>query len=180
MTASILAVSQSGRHTFSKPNQLSIRLLRGLGVEGDAHMGEKVRHRYHVARNPDAPNLRQVHLIHGELLDELRAGGFSVGPGDMGENITTRGVDLLGMSRGTRLRLGDFAIVEITGLRSPCKQIDGFAPGLMAAVLDKSPDGAVIRKSGVMAVVIAGGEVRPGDPIDIQPRSGPFEALAPV
>lgn len=180
MSASIVAVNLSGKHTFSKPSQLSIRLLRGLGVEGDAHMGETVKHRYHVARNPDAPNLRQVHLIHRELFDELRAAGFDVGPGDMGENVTTSGVDLLNLPRGTRLRLGDFAIVELTGLRSPCKQIDGFQPGLMNAVLDRDADGNRVRKSGVMAIVIAGGEVRPGDPIEIQRRSGPAEKLAPV
>ncbi len=180
MPAKVVAVSQSGRHSFSKSNQLSIRLLRGLGVEGDVHMGEKVKHRYHVARNPEAPNLRQAHLIHSELFDELRAKGFSVVPGAMGENITTSGVNLLGLPRGAWLRLGDEAIIEITGLRSPCKQIDAFQPGLLHAVLDRDTEGALVRKSGVMGIVIAGGEVRPGDPIEIILRTGVRERLAPV
>lgn len=167
-------------HRFSKPGQLSIRLLRGLGVEGDAHMGEKVKHRYHVARNPDAPNLRQVHLIHAELFDELRGKGFAVNPGDLGENVTTAGVDLLSLPRGTWLRLGDDAIVELTGLRSPCKQIDAFLPGLMNAVLDRDDNGGLARKSGVMAVVVAGGDVRAGDPIVVTMRAGPRERLEPV
>ena len=180
MIASVVAVSLSGRHTFSKPNQLSVRLVQGLGVEGDAHMGEKVKHRYHVARNPDAPNLRQVHLIHRELFDELRAAGFDTRPGELGENITTEGVDLLNLPRGARLRIGDEAIVELTGLRSPCVQIDRFQPGLLAVVLGRDADGATVRKSGVMGIVIADGEARPGDPISIEMPAGPRERLAPV
>lgn len=180
MTARVVAVSLSGAHSFSKPNQLSIRLLRGLGVEGDAHLGEKVKHRHHVALDPDAPNLRQVHLIHAELFDELRERGFVVSPGDLGENITTSGVDLLSLPRGTWLRLGDDAIVELTGLRSPCKQIDRFQPGLMNAVLDRDAAGALVRKSGVMGIVIAGGEIAPGDLIETRLREGVQEKLAPV
>ncbi len=180
MSPRVLAVSLGRAHTFKKANQLSIRLLRGLGVEGDAHMGEKVKHRYHVARDPDAPNLRQVHLIHAELFDELRAKGFAVGPGDLGENATTTGLDLLSLPRGTWLRLGDDAIVELTGLRSPCKQIDAFQPGLMNAVLDRDAAGEMIRKSGVMGIVIAGGDVLAGDPIVVTMRSGPREPLRPV
>ena len=180
MTAHIIAVSLSGRHTFSKPNQLSVRLVAGLGVEGDAHLGEKVKHRYHAARDPDAPNLRQVHLIHAELFDELRVAGFDVRPGELGENITTRGIDLLNLPRGTRLKLGDDAMVELTGLRSPCVQIDAFRAGLKAAVLARDAEGGVVRKSGVMAIVLVGGEVRPGDRISVEMPEGPLEQLMPV
>lgn len=161
----VVAVCRSPAHTFSKPCEESIRLLAGLGVEGDAHRGVTVKHRSRVKADPTQPNLRQVHLIHEELHDELRAGGFDVAPGRMGENVTTRGIDLLGLPTGTRVALGDSAVVEITGLRNPCAQLDGFQPGLRAAVLDRDADGGLIRKSGVMGIVIAGGEVRPGDPI---------------
>ena len=174
------AVSLSRTHTFTKPNDDSITLLEGLGVEGDAHLGVTVKHRSRVARTPDAPNLRQVHLIHAELHDELRAGGFDVGAGAMGENVTTRGVDLLGLPTGTRLHLGDVAVVEVTGLRNPCAQLDGFQPGLMAAVLDRDAEGNVIRKAGVMSVVLAGGSVRPGDPIRVELPPTPHQPLAPV
>lgn len=178
--AVVTAVSRSATHSMSKPNHDSIRLLTGLGVDGDAHLGATVQHRSRVARDPSQPNLRQVHLIHAELLDELRVAGFAVSPGRMGENITTRGVDLLGLPTGTRLRLGDQAVVEITGLRNPCHQLNGVQPGLMAAVLDRDADGRLIRKAGVMAVVIADGEVRPGDPIRVDLPSLPHRPLAPV
>jgi MOSC domain-containing protein YiiM len=163
-----------------KPNQLVIRLVAGLGVDGDAHSGKTVKHRSRVARNPHAPNLRQVHLIHAELLDELSTRGLPVGPGEMGENITTRGLDLLSLPAGTRLRIGDEAIVEVTGLRNPCKQLDDIHPGLMAATLARSPRGQLIRKAGVMSVVLVGGEVRPGDPIHIELPALPHRALEPV
>src|SRR6185503_426556 len=133
-----VAVSRSATHTMSKPNQASIRLIAGLGVEDDAHQGVTVKHRSRVARNPDEPNLRQVHLIHAELHDELRAIGLEAAPGAMGENVTTRGVDLLALPAGTRLALGDTAVVEVKGLRNPCRQLDGIAPGLMAATLDRA------------------------------------------
>ncbi len=174
------AVHSSPAHTFSKPARSSIRLLAGLGVEGDAHAGEKVKHRSRVARNPAQPNLRQVHLIHGELHDELRAKGFAVAPGDMGENVTTRGIDLLALPTGTRLRLGAEAVVEITGLRNPCAQLDGFQDGLMSAVLDRDPGGALVRKAGVMAVVTAGGEVRAGDAIEVELPAGERRPLEVV
>jgi hypothetical protein len=164
----VAAVSRAGDHIFSKANEDCIRLLAGLGVQGDAHLGRTVQHRSRVARDPSQPNLRQVHLIHAELHDELRTRGFAVMPGDMGENITTRGVDLLGLPTGTRLRLGDSAVVDVTGLRNPCVQLNHFQFGLMAAVLDRTSDGAVIRKAGVMAVVVTGGEVRPNDPITVE------------
>src|ERR1700722_6054852 len=158
MPATVIAVSLSPGHTFSKPNKGGIRLLAGLGVEGDAHMGVTVKHRSRVAKDPTVPNLRQVHLIHAELHDELETAGFRLAPGVMGENVTTRGVDLLGLPLGARLRLGAEAVVEITGLRNPCAQLNKIQPGLMAATLDRDADGNLVRKAGVMAVVLAGGE----------------------
>jgi MOSC domain-containing protein YiiM len=180
MQGTVAAVSRSATHTFSKLTEPAIRLIAGQGVEGDAHRGELIKHRSRVARDPSQPNLRQVHLIHAELHDELVAGGFTVAPGNMGENVTTRGIDLLALPTGTLLHLGTSAVVEVTGLRNPCKQLDGFEPGLMAAVLDRDPDGNVVRKAGVMAVVRAGGEVRPGDPVRVEPPPAPHRPLAPV
>jgi MOSC domain-containing protein YiiM len=165
---------------MAKANRAVVRLLAGLGVQGDAHLGTTVQHLSRVRRDPTQPNLRQVHLIHGELLDELQTGGFDVVAGQMGENITTRGVDLLGLARGTTLRLGDEALVEVTGLRNPCRQLDGVQEGLMAAVLDRDERGTLIRKAGVMAVVLRGGEVRPGDPIVISEPEGAPQPLEPV
>jgi MOSC domain-containing protein YiiM len=180
MDGVVTAVCRSARHTFGKPTEASIRLLEGLGVEGDAHVGSTVRHRSRVARDPSQPNLRQVHLIHAELHDELIAAGFDVTPGQMGENVTTRGVDLLGLPRRTRLRLGATATVEVMGLRNPCVQLDRFQPGLMAAVLGRDRHGNLIRKAGVMAIVLVGGEVLPGDAIHIELPSEPHQALKPV
>lgn len=180
MTGEVEAVSRGGRHTFSKSNELWIRLVAGLGVEGDAHMGATVQHRYDARRRPHAPNLRQVHLISAELHDELRAAGFSVGAGDLGENVTTRGLDLLALGTGTRLHLGDEAVVEVTGLRTPCVQIDRFQPGLMAAVLGRNEHGGVVRKAGIMSIVLRGGDVRAGDPIRVVRPAGPHVPLAPV
>ncbi|MPZ23630.1 MAG: MOSC domain-containing protein [Dehalococcoidia bacterium] len=176
----VVAVSRSATHTMVKPNQGSIRLLAGLGVEGDAHMGKTVKHRSRVARDPAQPNLRQVHLVHGELHDELLAKGLGVEPGQMGENVTTRGIDLLGLPTGTRLHLGDAAVVEVTGLRNPCAQLDGVCDGLMAATLDRDVNGNVVRKAGVMSVVIAGGEVLPGDAILVELPAGAQKPLEPV
>lgn len=180
MTASVTAVSLSPRHTMSKPNAASIRLLPGLGIEGDAHQGTTVKHRSRVAKDPTVPNLRQVHLIHAELFDELREAGFEVSPGLMGENVTTRGVDLLGLPTGARLRLGSEAVIEVTGLRNPCRQLDGLQPGLMAATLERDVDGNLVRKAGIMAIVLEGGEVRAGDPIRVELPAPPLRPLAPV
>ena len=180
MNAQVMAVSSSATHDFSKEGRGAIRLLVGLGIEGDAHAGATVQHRSRAARDPDQPNLRQVHLIHAELHDELRAGGFAVAAGDMGENITTAGVALLDLPTGTRLRLGEAAIVELTGLRNPCAQLDGLQQGLMAATLDRDAGGNLVRKAGVMGVVLAGGIVRPGDPIAIELPPAPHLPLAPV
>jgi MOSC domain-containing protein YiiM len=174
------AVSRRATHELTKPNQKVIRLLVGLGVEGDAHAGKTVKHRSRVARDPNQPNHRQVHLIHAELHDELRMAGFAVSAGQMGENITTRGVDLLELPLGTRLRLGDAAVIEVTGLRNPCPQLDGIAPGLMGATLERDEHGNLIRKAGVMAIVVAGGEVRPGDSIRVELPPTPHRALEPV
>lgn len=176
----VTAVARSGTHAFSKANEDRITLLTGLGVEGDAHAGETVKHRSRVARDPTQPNLRQVHLIHAELHAELQAAGFRVVAGDLGENVTTRGVDLLRLSTGTRLHLGATAIVEVTGLRNPCVQLDRFQPGLMAACLDRDAQGRLIRKAGVMGIVLAPGEVRPGDPIRVELPPGPHRQLEPV
>jgi MOSC domain-containing protein YiiM len=178
--ATVLAVSQSATHSMSKRPALSIRLLAGLGVEGDAHAGVTVKHRSRVARDPTQPNLRQVHLIHAELHDELRAAGYALAPGQMGENITTRGIDLLSLPTGTRLRLGPEAIIEVTGLRNPCNQLNGIQPSLMNAVLDRDADGNLIRKAGVMGIVLTGGDVRAGDGIEVVVPEGALRALAPV
>jgi MOSC domain-containing protein YiiM len=165
---------------MTKPNEASIRLLAGLGVDGDAHLGETVKHRSRVKRDPTRPNLRQVHLIHAELHDELARAGFKVVPGEMGENVTTRGVDLLALPTGTRLHLGETAVVEVTGLRNPCAQLDGIQPGLMEATLARDARGALVRKAGIMAVVRAGGDVRPGDPIRVELPPEPHHTLEPV
>lgn len=180
MSACVVGVSRDSDHRFSKPAASAIRLIAGLGVEGDAHAGSTVQHLSRIKRDPTVPNLRQVHLIHAELHDELAAKGFAVGPGDMGENITTRGVDLLGLPVNARLRLGAEAIVEIKGLRNPCYQLDAFQKGLMAACLDKGSDGTLIRKAGIMGIVITGGEVRPGDPISVELPPQPHTALVVV
>lgn len=176
----VIAVSASDSYTFSKPNQASIELVAGLGVAGDAHQGVTVKHRSRVRQDPTQPNLRQVHLMHAELHDEVNGQGFSVKAGDLGENVTTRGLDLLALPRGTRLQLGESALVEITGLRNPCAQIDNFQKGLLAAVLDKDEAGNVIRKAGIMGVVLTGGLVRPGDAIQVQLPAGPHQPLAVV
>jgi MOSC domain-containing protein YiiM len=176
----IVAVHRTAVHSVTKKEHARIRLLAGLGVEGDAHCGVRVQHRSRVARDPTQPNLRQVHLIHSELHDELRASGLEIRPGEMGENVTTRGIDLLDLPAGARVRLGSDAVVEITGLRNPCVQLDGLRAGLMAAVLERRTDGSLVRKAGVMGVVVAGGEVGPGDAIEIELPRGPHVPLAPV
>jgi MOSC domain-containing protein YiiM len=180
MTPVVTAVSRSPRHGFSKQNELWIRLVAGIGVEGDAHAGETVQHRSRKRWTPHLPNLRQVHLVHAELHDELRAAGFDVAPGDIGENVTTRGIDLLALPTGTRLHLGDAAVVEVTGLRNPCVQLDRFQDGLTAATLDRDENGELVRKAGIMGVVLTGGDVRAGDPIRVELPPGPHHPLKPV
>lgn len=180
MTATVVAVSRRPGHHFSKTNALFITLIAGIGVDGDGHAGATVKHRSRVLANPNQPNLRQVHLIHSELFDELREAGFVVNPGDLGENVTTRGIDLLSLPARTRLRLGAEAVIEVTGLRNPCVQIDRFQQGLMAAVIGRDAEGRPAYKAGVMAVVIAGGVVRPGDAIAIELPAEPHERLVRV
>jgi MOSC domain-containing protein YiiM len=176
----VVAVSRHAIHAFSKRAERHIRLIAGVGVAGDAHAGRTVQHLSRVRRDPRQPNLRQVHLIHAELHDELQAAGFVVSAGQMGENITTRGVALLALPTGTRLHLGEEAVVEVTGLRNPCFQLDRFQQGLMAAVLERRDDGEVVRKSGVMGIVLAGGEVRPGDEIRVELPAEPHRPLGLV
>lgn len=176
----VVAVSLRPGHHFSKTPSLGIHLLTGLGVTGDAHMGATVKHRSRVRKDPTQPNLRQVHLIHAELFDELRTKGFAVKPGELGENVTTSGIDLLALPAGTRLHLGESAVVEITGLRNPCTQIDDFQQGLMAATLDRDAAGNLVRKAGIMSVVIRDGDVRPGDAIGVELPSAPHRRLQPV
>ena len=176
-TPQVVAVAASTTHSFTKQTLPVIRLVEGLGVEGDAHAGETVQHLSRVRRDPTAPNLRQVHLIHAELFEEVHGSGHRVLAGDLGENVTTCGVDLLGLPVGTVLLLGDTAEVLVTGLRNPCLQIDTFQPGLLGQVVHRDADGSVVRKTGVMGVVRRGGEVRPGDPVTVVLPDGPHRAL---
>jgi MOSC domain-containing protein YiiM len=176
----VLAVHRSASHTFSKRTLDSITLVAGLGVEGDAHAGGTVRHRSRVARDPHQPNLRQVHLVAAETLAALSAQGFDVAPGTIGENITTAGIDLFALPTGSLVRFGSDALVAVTGLRNPCRQLDDVAPGLMAALLDRDRTGQLVRKAGVMGVVVQGGEVRAGAPIAVVVPPGPHHPLACV
>ncbi|MGA5498059.1 MOSC domain-containing protein [Streptomyces cinereoruber] len=180
MSGTVTAVSSNGEYSFTKPNRDSIMLLAGLGVEGDVHAGVTVKHRSRVAQDPTQPNLRQVHLIHEELFAEVSAEGFEVVPGDLGENITTRGIDLLGLPVGTLLRIGDHAVLEVTGLRNPCLQIDNFQNGLLKQVVGRDEDGSVVRRAGVMSIVKQGGAVYPGDTIEAELPSGPHRPLERV
>ncbi len=180
MDCIVVSVSCSAAHSVSKVVRPAIQLLTGLGVEGDAHLVVTVQHRSRAARDPGEPNLRQVHLIHIELYDELSAAGFTLSPGVMGENITTRGVDLLALPTGARLEIGPSAIVEVTGLRNPCSQLDGIQAGLMSATLARDAEGNLIRKAGIMAIVLADGLVQPGDPIKIVLPPPPRSPLEPV
>ena len=180
MGAQVIAVSLNAKHDFSKVNQEKIKLIAGLGVEGDAHFGETVKHRSRMAKNPQQPNLRQVHLIHAELHDELQAKGFNLLPGQMGENITTQGIDLLGLPTDTILRIGNSAAIQITGLRNPCAQLNGLQQGLMAAVLDKDISGRLIRKAGIMGIVAATGEISVGDKIEVELPPLPHRILEKV
>ena len=180
MRYEISAVHRKPTHSLSKTTVLSIELVPGHGVRDDAHYGVTVKHRSRVAKDPTQPNLRQVHLLHEELFAEVLIAGCSVLPGKMGENITTRGLDLLSLSAGTRLRLGTHAVVEITGLRNPCAQLEEFSPGLLAAVSGRAADGSLIRKAGVMAIVLEGGLVQAGDQIVIVHGPEEYRTLQPV
>jgi len=173
----VVAVCRSPSHDFSKPVEDAIELVEGLGVKGDSHFGATVQHVVRVREDPTKPNLRQVHLMHCELFEELKASGFSVAPGEIGENITTRGIDLLGLPDGTLLHIGKAAVVRVTGLRNPCKQLDRFQTGLMSALLGRDAEGNITRKSGIMSVVLRGGEVRAGDAIRIELPPEPHRPL---
>ncbi|GAA3945795.1 MOSC domain-containing protein [Allohahella marinimesophila] len=177
---SVTAVSKDEQHNFSKVECESITLLKGLGVEGDAHCGQTVKHRSRVKRDPTQPNLRQVHLIQVELLEELQARGFDIGPATLGENILTRDIDILALPCDTLLKIGGSAVVRLTGLRNPCNQLDNYQPGLTSAVLDRADNGDLIRKAGVMAVVLEGGAVKKGDRILIELPEAPHQPLNPV
>lgn len=176
----VQSLSKSESHTFSKANLDRIVLLKGLGVEGDAHMGEKVKHRSRVAKDPSQPNLRQVHLLHAELFDELAGKGFNIQAGEIGENITTQGIDLLSLPKGAILKIGASAKIEVTGLRNPCKQLDALQKGLMKAVLDQDEDGNLIRKAGIMGIVVEGGEVLVGSEIVVELPPKPYVKLERV
>ena len=176
-TAKVMAVCSHPQHAFSKTTQTSIELIAGWGVKGDAHAGPKIQHRSRVAQNPDQPNLRQIHLIQVELLQELADKGHAINPGQLGENITTRGLDLLALPRDSKLFLGSSAVVQVTGLRNPCAQINQFQTGLLDHVVEKDTSGQVIRKAGIMGIVLAGGSVKPEDPIFIEYPEKPFIAL---
>ncbi|MET9813309.1 MULTISPECIES: MOSC domain-containing protein [unclassified Streptomyces] len=180
MSGRVTAVSSNGEYSFTKPNRDSITLLAGLGVEGDVHAGVTVKHRSRVAQDPTQPNLRQVHLMHEELFAEVAEDGFEVAPGQLGENITTAGVDLLGLPTGTLLRIGDSAVLEVTGLRNPCVQIDAFQGGLLKRVVGRDEAGNVVRKAGIMSVVREGGVVRPGDRIEAELPAEPHRPLERV
>jgi MOSC domain-containing protein YiiM len=180
VTGVVVAVSVSGEHAFSKQTQPVVRLIAGLGVEGDAHSGVTVQHLSRVRRDPTQPNLRQVHLMQAELHDDVAATGHDVVAGALGENITTRGLDLLALPTGTVLRLGSDAVVEVTGLRNPCTQIEAFSPGLLAEVVGRDADGEVVRKAGVMGIVLVGGLVAPGDAVTVEVPAEPHTPLQPV
>jgi hypothetical protein len=228
----VASVSSNDSYTFTKPVHDRIVLVAGFGVEGDVHGGVHVRHRFRVAADPTQPNLRQVHLMHEELFAEVGEKGYDVAAGNLGENITTSGLDLLGLPVGTILRFGEgvgesadlaadspaspldevFATagattlneptaraveavraavardaghdprpaVIVAGLRNPCGQINGFRPGLLKEVLDRDEDGNLVRKGGVMGVVLRGGAVTPGDPVAAELPPGPWSPLEPI
>lgn len=176
----VVGVHRRAEHGVGKDPVTRIKLIAGHGVEGDAHFGQTVQHRSRVAVDPAQPNLRQVHLVHAELFEELAAAGFTIAPGTMGENITTSGVDILALPQGARLQVGDDAVIEVTGLRNPCRQLDEISTGLMAATLDRAADGSLVRKAGIMGIVLVGGVVRSGDSVRVGLPQPPFLPLERV
>lgn len=175
-----MAVASSPTHDFSKTRLASVQVREGLGVVGDAHAGRSVKHRSRVRADPSQPNLRQVHLLHAELFDELAQAGFDVGPADLGENVTTHGIDLLGLPRGARLHLGDEVVLEVTGLRSPCQQVNDFRSGLVKRLVVPDGEGGVVRKIGIMSVVARGGTLTVDDGIEVELPAGAHHRLEPV
>lgn len=180
MSGKVVSVSRSPVHGFSKDRVEEIAIVAGLGVEGDAHAGVLVKHRYLVRKNPKALNLCQVHLLQAELFDELRDAGIAIGAGEMGENVTTQGLDLLNLPLGTLLHLGEGAVVEVMGLRTPCVQMNALRPGLMKACTGRDAEGAVVRKAGIMGIAVRSGVVRAGDGIEVELPSEPWTKLGPV
>lgn len=176
---SVVAVCSDTSHRFSKKPTDRIEIIAGIGVRGDAHAGEQVQHLSRVRADPTQPNLRQVHLIHTELFDELAGAGFDIAPGDLGENVTTSGVDLLSLGRDTLLHIGEDVVLKVTGLRNPCGQIEAFRPGLLQKVALKTPDG-IVRKTGIMSTALRGGEIAPGDPVAVEAPTGPHIPLERV
>jgi MOSC domain-containing protein YiiM len=182
--ASVVAVHRAPEYQFSKDTTDSITLLAGLGVEGDAHLGATVQHRSRVASDPNQPNLRQVHLVMSELLDEVRTAGTSIDNGQLGENITTSGIDLIGLPVGSVLRIGPDALVALTGLRNPCKQIRDVGEGVLKMMFVDGEEygrpGEQVGRTGVMGVVLTGGEVRSNDTIKIRYPAGPHTPMQKV
>ncbi|GGD89476.1 MOSC domain-containing protein [Tsuneonella deserti] len=174
--ARVIGLARSGSHRFSKEPCERLTLIAGYGVADDAHAGATVQHVSRKKKDPHQPNLRQVHLIHSELLDEVAAKGFAIASGELGENLTTRGIDLLALPTDARLRIGD-VVVRVTGLRNPCWQIDAFRPGLLAEMIEKRADGSILRKCGVMAVVESGGEIAQGAAIEVELPPAPHRPL---
>ena len=173
----VIAVASDSGHNFSKPTQAAITLIAGIGVEGDAHAGKTVQHLSDKKKNPEAPNLRQVHLMHAELFDELAEQGITVLPGQMGENVVTRGIDVLNLPQGAEFHFPSGAIIQITGLRSPCKKLNTIHPDLLKAVVEKRADGSVNKKTGVMSIVLIGGDILEGDDIKVVLPEGPHKPL---
>jgi len=176
----VVSLSKDSDHKFSKEVCEVLTFLKNLGIEGDAHCGITVKHRSRVKTDPSQPNLRQVHLVHSELIAELKNSGFDVSPGAIGENVLTSGIDLLSLPKNTILSLGSDVVLRVTGLRNPCAQLDNYQSGLTKAVLGKDENGHLVRKAGIMAVVEEGGVVKVGDTISIQLPPEPHEALERV
>lgn len=176
----VVSVSAEPGHGFSKTPRAAITLLPGLGVAGDAHCGATVRHRSRVAADPLQPNLRQLHLFPAEWLEALDARGFDLAPGGLGENLLTRGLDLLALPTGTLMRFSQGPLVAVTGLRNPCRQIEAYRQGLLAAVLDRDAEGAAVLKAGIMAVILEGGAIAPGDSIALSLPPEPHRKLQRV
>ena len=175
--ASVVAVSKDGQHRFSKTPCAQILLLEGIGIQGDAHAGITVQHLHRMAKDPGQPNLRQVHLLPSEFFDEARGEGYELGPGDLGENVLTEGLDLAGLSLDTLLHIGSGAVVRVTGLRNPCVQINRFRKGLLKVASGRDENRKVVLKAGIMGIVTTGGIIRPGDGIDVEPPAPPHHAL---
>jgi hypothetical protein len=179
MRDAVLAVCSDASHRFGKTARLRVRFIEGHGIDDDAHAGAVIRHRYLARREPQLPNDRQVHLLQSELFDDLRTLGYDVGPGELGENVTTRGLKLLELPLGSLLRLGSTAVVELTGLRTPCGYIDKYQKGLKRQMIVRTSDGPTFR-CGAMGIVRASGEVSPADPIAFEGAPEPWRPLPAI